>query len=114
MYELDCAFRRSKTDIRFIREERIDEAKDDLCSLRVRFEITEIYPPEKDTGAGLDYRGDIASIEMRGFTGNWRRWRVLHGEELEAARAFLLEEYAEEVWDAAYEYAESLYYREVA
>jgi hypothetical protein len=114
MYECECAFRRFDGGIRFIREARMNEAKDDLCTLRVRFEITQIFPPEKETGAEMDYLGDIATIEMRGFTGDWKRWRVLRGEELETAKLFLLEAYGEELWNAASDHAEALYLGKVA
>jgi hypothetical protein len=114
MYEVDCAYRRYDGGIRFIREARMNEAKDDLATLRVTFEVTAIYPPEKDTGAGLNWNGDIASIKMLDFAGQWKRWRILRGDELEAAKTFLLEEYAEELWQAGFEHAESLHLGEVA
>jgi hypothetical protein len=114
MYERDCAFRRYDGGIRFIREERFNEAKDELCELKVIFNVADIYPPEKDTGAGFDWNGDIAEIRMRGFTGDWRRWRVLRGDEFDTAQAFLLREYGSALWQAGYDYAEALHLGEVA
>jgi hypothetical protein len=114
MFEVECAYRRVDGGIKFIREERMDENRDDLCAIRVSFAITEIYPPEKDTGASLDYQGDIAEIAMRRFTGDWKQWRFLRGEEFEAAKLFLLEEHAEELWQAAGEVAEAEYFGEAA
>lgn len=114
MYEVECAFRRVDGGLRFIREERMDEASDDFCKLRVYFQIDEIYPPEPDTGAAMDYApGGIASIEMRPFIG-WARRKILNGEELEAAKIFLQEEFAEELEQAETDAAEELYYGKAA
>ncbi len=114
MYELECAFRRVDGGLRFIREERMDEASDDFCKLRVYFQIDEIYPEESDTGAAMDWSpGGIASIEMRPFIG-WSRSKILNGEELEAAKTFLQEEFAEELEQAETEAAEAAYYGKAA
>lgn len=114
MYECDCAFRRCDGGIRFIREERYNEAKDELCELKVTFSVTDTYPAEKDTGAGFDWSGDIAEIRMRGFVGDWRRWRVLRGDEFEAAQTFLLKEYGDALWQAGHDHAEAVHCSEVA
>lgn len=110
MYEVECAFRRVDGAIRFIRESRMDETLDDFCVLKVRFQIDEIYPPEKDTGAGMDWApGGISEIHMRRMTG-WPRWKVLSGDELDAAKTFLEEEYAEELADAEQDEATAVYH----
>jgi hypothetical protein len=114
MYEVECAFRRENGALLFIHEDHFREATDDLCDLRVRFEITAIYPAEPDTGAAMDWNGDIASIEMRSYSVSRRRWCVLRNAELEAAKAFLLREYGAKLWAAGGEYAEALHYGEAA
>lgn len=109
MFQTECAFRREDGAIRFIRESRMDEDRDDLCVLKVFFQIDEIYPPEKDTGAGMDWApGGISEIHMRRCIG-WTKWKVLNGEELEAAKTFLQEEYAEEIGDAEQDDAKAVY-----
>lgn len=114
MFQTECAFRREDGVIRFIRESRMDEARDDLCILKAVFRVDEIYPPEEDTGAELDWNGPgIAEIHMRRCAG-WTRWRVLNGDEFEAAKTFLQEEYAEELQTAEFDYAEAVYFGEVA
>jgi hypothetical protein len=114
MVQIEAAYRREDGAIRFIRESRMDEDRDTLCILRPVFQIDEIYKPEKDTGAGLDWNGPgLVEIHMRRCTG-WTRWKVLSGDELSAARTFLEEEYAEELRDAENDYAETLYLGEVA
>lgn len=114
MFECECAFRRYAGGIRFIREERFNEARDELCELKVSFSVTDTYPAEKDTGAGFDWNGDIAEIKMRGFVGDWRSWRVLRGDELEAAKSFLLKEHGAALWQAGHDHAEALHFGEVA
>lgn len=114
MYEVECAFRRVDGGLMFVREERMDEASDDFCKLRVFFQIDEIYPAEDDTGAAMDYSpGGIASIEMRPFIGK-SRGKILREGEFEAARTFLQEEFAEELERAETEAAEALYFGEAA
>lgn len=114
MFAIDAAYRREGGKLVFIHEDRSNEATDDLCDLRVRFEITAIYPAEADTGAGMDWNGDIASIEMRAYSGHFKNWRVLHGDQLEAAKAFLLLEYGRQLWEAGGDYAQALHYGEAA
>lgn len=113
MYEVECAYRRDGGALKFIRECRMDETTDDFCKLRVTFRVDEIYPADPDTGVGMDWNGGIDSIEIRNFVG-WTRWRVLRGDELETARRFLEEEYAEEMLQAEGDYAEAVHYGEVA
>jgi hypothetical protein len=114
MYEVECAFRRENGGLRFIREEKMDEASDEFCKLRVFFQIDEIYPEEADTGAAMDWSpGGIASIEMRNLIG-WSRGKILNGEEFETAERFLQEEFAEELEQAETDEAESLYFGEAA
>jgi hypothetical protein len=112
MYEVECAYRRENGGFVFVHETQINEAIDDLCDLRVRFAITAIYPAEPDIGAGMDWNGDIASIEIR--TMGWRKWRILRDSEFDAAKAFLLKEYGRELWQAGDNYAEAVHYGEVA
>ncbi len=114
MYEVECAFRRENGSLTFLRDSDYHEATDELCDLRVGFAITAIYPAEPDTGAAMDWNGDIATIEMRSYSGNWKRWRLLRGEEFEAAKAFLLREYGAQLWAAGGEYAEAVHYGEAA
>lgn len=112
MFEVECAYRREDSGTVFIHEDNVNEETDALCDLRVGFVIADIYPAEPDIGAGWDWDGDIASIEIRTMT--WRKWRILRGAEEEAARAFLLREYGTELWQAGDDYAEAVHYGEVA
>jgi hypothetical protein len=113
MYECECAFRSGENGARvFVLGEEMDEATDTVCDLRVRFAITAIYPPEPDVGAGMDWNGDIAAIQIR--TQCWRRWRKLNGDEFDAARDFLLRHFGGELWQAGDDHAEAVYFGEVA
>ncbi len=114
MYEVECAFRRENGSLAFIHDSDYREATDDLCDLRVGFEITDIYPAEPDTGAAMDWNGDISTIEMRVFTTGRRRWCLLRGAEFEAAKAFLLRHYGAQLWAAGGDYAEAVHYGEAA
>ncbi len=114
MYEVECAFRRESGALLFIHNDHFNEATDDLCDLRVSFDVTAIYPAEPDTGAGMDWNGDISTIEMRSYSGNWKRWQLLRHDEFEAAKAFLLREYGAQLWAAGGDYAEAVHYGEAA
>jgi len=112
MYECECAFYRDdQGGTVLVRPEDMSDT-DTICDLRVRFAITAIYPAEPDVGAGMDWNGDIATIEIR--TQDWRRWRILRGEEMERARQFLLTHYEDPLWQAADAYAEAIYHGEAA
>lgn len=113
MYECECAYRSDENGARvFVLGEEMVEATDTICDLRVRFAITAIYPAEPDVGAGMDWNGDIAAIEIR--TQDWRRWRKLNGDEFEAARKFLLMHFGAALWQAGDDHAEAVYFGEVA
>lgn len=112
MYECECAYRDDNGVRVFVLGEAMDEATDTICDLRVRFAITAIYPAEPDVGAGMDWNGDIAAIEIR--TQDWRRWRRLNGDEFEAARKFLLLHFGAALWQAGDDHAEAVYLGEVA
>jgi len=113
MYECECAYRRDdRGGIQFIADHEANDDCDASCELRVRFAIREIYPPEKDSGSGLDWDGDIATIHMR--TNAFPRFARLRDEDFVAAKAFLLREHEDALWQAGYDYAEAVYLGEAA
>jgi hypothetical protein len=113
MYECECAYRSDDNGARvFVLGDEMVDATDTICDLRVRFAIAEIYPAEPDVGAGMDWNGDIDTIEIR--TQCWRRWKKLNGDERAAAQSFLLLHFGAQLWQAGYEYAEAVHYGEVA
>lgn len=113
MYEVAVYFRRTdRGGIEFIPDAEANEDCDATCELRVRFKIHDIYPAEADTGAGMDWDGDIDTISMR--TDEFPRWSRLRDEDFVAAKAFLLREHGDALWDAGYDYAKAVHYGEVA
>ena len=113
MYEVEVAYRQLPGGaIEYIPEAEVGEEHQDFCVLRVRFDITEIYPPEPDVGAGLDWVGDIDSITMR--VTEFPRAKRLRDEAFVAAKTFLLAHHEKALWEAADDYAESLFYGEAA
>jgi len=113
MYEVEVAYRQlSGEAIEFIPEAEVGADHQDFCVLRVRFHVAEIYPPEPDVGAGLDWVGDIDSITMR--VTEFPRAKRLRDEAFVAAKTFLLAHHEKALWEAADDYAESLFYGEAA
>src|SRR3989304_915311 len=111
MFEVEAYCRRDgRGGIQLIADRDVDDAIDELCELRVRFRIDAIYPPEKDTGAGMDWDGDIDTIQMR--TPEIPRLRRLRDEEFVAAKTFLLAEHGDALWQAGYDHAEAVHFGE--
>jgi hypothetical protein len=111
MFEIQCAFTEAGGAARYLAPGETPGGHEAFCSLRVYFSVTEIFPPEPLTGAELDWLGDIEAIETRtcGAGDRFRRYRRLQGEELEAARRFLLQHHGKALWDAGGTYAEQVY-----
>jgi hypothetical protein len=113
MYEAEVAYRPLPGGVvEFIPDSETAEDHQDFCVLRVRFHVAEIYPPEPDVGTGMDWDGDIETIHMR--IAEFPRSQRLRDESFVAAKAFLLAHHEQALWQAGYDYAEALYYREVA
>jgi hypothetical protein len=113
MYEVEVAYRPLPGGaVEFIPESQTGDEHQNFCVLRVRFAITDIYPPEPDVGAGMDWVGHIDTIHMR--VDGFPRPNRLRDEAFVAAKAFLLAQHETAVWEACGEYAESLYLGEVA
>ena len=113
MYKVEAYFRRDgRGGVQFLADHETDENRDRMCELRVRFEVLAIYPAEKDNGSEMDWDGDIATIHMR--ADDFPRAARLRDEDFVAAKAFLLREHGDALWQAGYEFAESLHFGEVA
>jgi hypothetical protein len=111
MFEIRCAYRQIDGAIVYLPEGEVPEGHDKFCTLRVYFSVDEIFPPEPETGAELDWRGDIDAIEIRAVGGAiaFRSYRRLQGAELAAARGFLLSHHAKALWLAGGRWAERLW-----
>lgn len=80
------------------------------CVLRVNFDVTRYYPADPATGAGSDWDGDIAVIQLRrtGAGARFQRFTPLIGQDFKAARAFLLKVHGAALWTAGGVYADAL------
>lgn len=112
MYEVEVAYRLNGEAVQFIPDSEVGEDHQDFCVLRVRFHVAEIYPPEPEVGAGLDWVGDIDTITLR--VAEFPRAKRLRDEAFVEAKTFLLAHHEKALWKAADEHAESLYYGEAA
>jgi hypothetical protein len=113
MYEVEVAYRPlAGGAVEFIPEAETGEDHQDFCVLKVRFHVAAILPPEPDVGAGMDWEGDIDTIHMRIAETPWSK--RLRDEAFVAAKTFLLAQHGKALWQAGYDYAEALYFGEVA
>lgn len=117
MFEVECAYRLAAGALTFLHDSDVPDGHDDFCVLRVAFIVTDIYPPERDTGADWDWRGDVGVIELRatgGYSDQFNRWRTLRGTDYDTAQTFLLKVHGRELWQAGDAIAEAMFYREAA
>lgn len=100
MFQIECTCLPSPDGFTFWPE---DSESDSPCELRVTFEPIAYYPPEPDVGAGHDFDARVASIEMLDASApvsiqGGEQWRVLTGNELHNAHAFLGKHHWKEMW----------------
>ena len=116
MFEVECAYRQADGALNFLHDS--DATDDDaLAVLRVTFAVRRIFPPEPDTGAGMDWDGDVSTIEMRqvgDYSPRFSRWIVLRDAQHAAALEFLLRVHGRALWESGDEAAEALFYGEAA
>jgi hypothetical protein len=100
-----CACRITPSGVEFRLDD--DPPEDEMCELRVNFDFTQFYPPERDVGAGITWNAGPKVVELQAPLGPWR---PLDRMIADAARNFLETHCRADLDEAEREAALEIYY----